>query len=82
MLGLGWVMERFPAPMRERIAESVCDFCRVPKSDLFRLLGRRDHGRRGVLHVGAHVGQEAAAYNFSGVPFVLWVEPIPASCRD
>lgn len=31
----------------------------------------------GVLHVGAHIGEEADAYNMASVPRVLWVEANP-----
>jgi len=32
---------------------------------------------RGIIHVGAHHGQEAPLYAAKGVPHVLWIEPIP-----
>lgn len=32
---------------------------------------------KGVLHVGAHLGEEAAAYHAAGVRYVLWVEANP-----
>lgn len=31
----------------------------------------------GVLHLGAHIGEEAAAYNAAGIHNVLWVEANP-----
>lgn len=33
---------------------------------------------RGVIHVGAHVGQEQQRYHFLGISNVLWVEADPA----
>ncbi|CAE7943849.1 unnamed protein product [Symbiodinium sp. KB8] len=36
---------------------------------------------KGVLHVGANVGQEAATYDELGVPHVLWVEA-QEECRE
>mmetsp|Transcript_132919 Transcript_132919/g.187817 ORF Transcript_132919/g.187817 Transcript_132919/m.187817 type:complete len:291 (+) Transcript_132919:71-943(+) len=41
----------------------------------------RDIPVKGVLHVGANVGQEAATYDELGVPRVLWVEA-QEECRE
>lgn len=46
----------------------------IPFSELFRRHGIRPAG---VLHVGAHEGQEAEEYNKLGIPRVIWVEANP-----
>lgn len=37
---------------------------------------------RGVLHLGAHVGEEAAAYEAAGLSRVVWVEALPATVTE
>lgn len=47
----------------------------IPFADVF---ARHTLQIRGVIHAGAHLGQEAAAYAACGVGHVLWVEANPA----
>lgn len=46
----------------------------IPFSELFRRHGIKPTG---ILHVGAHLGQEAEEYNKLKVPEVIWVEANP-----
>lgn len=41
------------------------------------LCGRHSVSPSGVLHLGAHVGQEVSVYGRWGVPYVAWVEANP-----
>jgi FkbM family methyltransferase len=46
----------------------------------FRRILRRLPGRvRGVIHVGAHVGQESGTYRRLGIRRQVWVEPHPGN---
>ena len=38
--------------------------------------------KKGIIHVGAHVGQELPIYKQQAIPSVLWIEPNPAVHRD
>lgn len=42
----------------------------IPFSEIVKKYGKPD----GILHVGANIGEEAAAYDQAGVKDVLWVE--------
>jgi FkbM family methyltransferase len=44
---------------------------------LERLLRARGITARGVIHVGANIGQEALPYMLLGIPRVVFVEPVP-----
>lgn len=46
----------------------------IPMSELKEKYGVSP---KGVLHVGAHIGEEADAYAAAGVERVIWVEPHP-----
>ncbi|MBL8760069.1 MAG: FkbM family methyltransferase [Phycisphaerae bacterium] len=45
--------------------------------DLREIIGEFRLRLRGVIHVGAHLGQEAAAYRACGIERQLWIEPQP-----
>jgi FkbM family methyltransferase len=46
----------------------------IPMARLVAEFGVRP---KAILHVGAHLGEEAAAYHEAGVEYVLWVEANP-----
>ena len=50
----------------------------IPFKDLFK---KYDMKVTGILHVGAHLGEERAAYRELKVPKVVWVEGNPELCR-
>lgn len=39
-------------------------------------------GLRGVIHIGAHHGQEGAGYRALGIDRVCWVEPLPSAFAE
>jgi len=44
--------------------------------------GTREHARRrGVIHVGAHQGQEVDQYLAHGCEWIVLIEPNPDACR-
>lgn len=45
--------------------------------DLARLIACYDLRPTGVLHLGAHLGEEAEAYRTSGIERVIWIEGNP-----
>lgn len=45
--------------------------------DFRQLFPRYDIKPKGVLHVGANVGEEAPVYNELGIEYVLWIEGNP-----
>lgn len=51
----------------------------IPFGDLFQKYRLKV---KGVLHVGAHLAEEAQAYQDCGVPWVLWVEGNPDLMGD
>lgn len=50
--------------------------------DFYRMFDRHGMAPKGVLHVGANKGQEAATYNSLGIHNVVWVEAIPAVFQE
>ena len=51
----------------------------IPFPELFK---RHNVRPRGVLHLGASVGQEAEEYERAGIKNVIWVEAIPSVFRQ
>jgi FkbM family methyltransferase len=51
----------------------------IPMSTLIAKYGARP---KGIIHLGAYVGEEAAEYKAAGAERVLWVEAVPEAFRQ